>query len=163
MRKTYRLLLSALALAGCDAGPRATAPTTHADRPAADAAAAAAGAKAAAAPKPVPLVGGKPIWSSNRRYSAEENARSHFERDGADFGAATVEDFVAKAHAFTTRPPKGVAVLTRANGDRLLYDETSNTFAVVTRSGAPRTMFKPRDGADYWRRQVRIEADRRDH
>ena len=35
----------------------------------------------------------------------------------------------------------------RANGDALLYDAKSNTFAVVTKAGAPRTMFKPRDGA----------------
>ena len=35
-----------------------------------------------------------------------------------------------------------------------MYDRGSaNVFAVVSRDGAPRTMFKPRDGAAYWQEQ----------
>ena len=47
-----------------------------------------------------------------------------------------------------------------ANGDDLLYDVKTNTFAVVTKAGAPRTMFKPRDGATYWRQQLSREQAR---
>ena len=41
----------------------------------------------------------------------------------------------------------------RPNGDKVMYDPGGNVFAVVTRDGAPRTMFKPRDGASYWAQQ----------
>jgi pyocin large subunit-like protein len=101
----------------------------------------------------VPLFHGRPMWAANRRHTAEENARYQFARDGADFGARDMNDFVAKAHAFVDHPPHGVETLTRDNGDRLLYDPSNNVFAVVSRDGAPRTMFKPRDGAAYWQEQ----------
>ena len=104
-------------------------------------------------------VDGKPMWSSNRRFTADQNAQRHFERDGADFGAASVEDYVGKVHRFISRPPKGAQTLTRANGDRLIYDPASNVFAVSTRDGAPRTMFKPDDGAAYWAKVKAREAD----
>jgi pyocin large subunit-like protein len=108
-------------------------------------------------------VNGKPMWAANRRHTAEENARYQFARDGADFDARDVDDFVAKAHAFVDRPPHGVQTLTRGNGDRLLYDPKANVFAVVSRDGAPRTMFKPRDGAAYWQeQQQRVAEDGQD-
>jgi pyocin large subunit-like protein len=50
--------------------------------------------------------------------------------------------------------------MARSNGDALLYDAKTNTFAVVTKAGAPRTMFKPRDGAAYWEQQVAREQPR---
>jgi len=108
--------------------------------------------------QPIPLVEGKPMWAANRQHTAQENAEYHFERDGADFGAKTVDDYVAKAHAFVAKPPSDVVTLTRSNGDRLIYDAHGNVFAVVTRDGAPRTMFKPRDGQAYWDQQKEREA-----
>lgn len=71
-----------------------------------------------------------------------------------------MDDFVAKAHAFVDKPPKGVLILTRSNGDKLMYDAHGNVFAVVTKDGAPRTMFKPRDGQAYWDQQKQREDDR---
>ncbi len=112
--------------------------------------------------KPIPLVAGKPMWAANRQHTAEENAQYHFERDGADFEAKTVDDYVAKAHAFVAKPPKDVLTLTRSNGDKLLYDPSGNVFAVETKDGAPRTMFKPRDGQAYWDQQKEREASRSD-
>ena len=70
---------------------------------------------------------------------------------------------MAKAHAFVDSPPSGVQKVERANGDALLYDAKTNTFAVVTKAGAPRTMFKPRDGASYWQQQVaRVQSQSND-
>ncbi len=124
-------------------GPdRTVASTGGADLPAAD-----------PRREPVPLFQGKPMWAANRRHTAQENAEYEFNRDGPDFGAQSVNDYVAKAHAFVDTPPEGVQTLTRANGDRLIYDPRGNVFAVVTRQGAPRTMFKPRDGETYWEEQ----------
>ena len=50
--------------------------------------------------------------------------------------------------------------INRQNGDRLIYDPRANVFAVVSKDGAPRTMFKPRDGAAYWAQQKDREARR---
>lgn len=109
---------------------------------------------------PVPKVDGKPMWSATRRYTAEQNARRAFERNGAAFGADTVDAFVRKAHAFTSKPPKGALFLSRDNGDRLIYDPAGNVFAIASAEGAPRTMFKPDTGMAYWE-QVKVqEADR---
>ena len=155
-----------LALSACDKGPASIPARSH-DASASIAPAAApnggsgqadAGQRVAATagdPRdaPIPLVDGKPMWAANKRHTAEENARYQFARDGADFGARDVNDFVAKAHAFVERPPSGAETLKRGNGDKLIYDPKANTFAVVSRDGAPRTMFKPRDGASYWQEQ----------
>jgi pyocin large subunit-like protein len=166
------LASTAIGLGACDGGS-ATAARDHTAAAAADTTVAADtgrsvlnsresgdGAEGADARRePVALVDGKPMWAANRRHTAAENASYQFQRDGADFGARNVDDFVAKAHAFTASPPKDALSLTRSNGDKLLYDPTRNIFAVVTKDGAPRTMFKPQAGKAYWDQQVQRQAD----
>ena len=115
-------------------------------------------ASAARVDEPVRELDGRPIWSASRRGGAEENARRAFDRNGEAFGARDLDDFVRKAHAFIEKPPAGTQRLTRANGDVLLYDPKGNVFAVATRDGAPRTMFKPDDGAAYWEEQKARQA-----
>ena len=100
------------------------------------------------------------MWAANRTHSAEENAQYQFTKNGGDFGAASEADYVTKVHAFVDRPPADVETIDRRNGDRLIYDPKDNTFAVVSRAGAPRTMFKPRDGASYWSQQKEREQQR---
>ncbi|HUZ13323.1 MAG TPA: hypothetical protein VMU93_10780 [Caulobacteraceae bacterium] len=147
----FGVAVAAIALAACDAGPSATRATTTT----------AEGQAAPADPRdaPVPMVNGKPLWAANRKHTAEENADYQFGKNGKDFGALTEADYVAKAHAFVDSPPAGVQKIERSNGDDLLYDAQSNTFAVVTKAGAPRTMFKPRAGANYWKEQQTRAAD----
>jgi pyocin large subunit-like protein len=108
----------------------------------------------------VKLVEGKPVWSASKRFSAEENAQRAFERNGEAFGAGSIDQFVKKAHAFVDHPPKGTLTLTRANGDTLFYDPKGNVFAVASKAGAPRTMFKPDDGMAYWEKQKDQESKR---
>lgn len=96
---------------------------------------------------------GKPMWAASKRFSAEESAQRQFERDGANFDAKTLEQFVKKAHAFVGHPPKGTETITRKNGDILYYDAKDNIFAVASKDGAPRAMFKPDDGEAYWQKQ----------
>jgi pyocin large subunit-like protein len=105
-------------------------------------------------------------WAASRQHTGAENAAFHFERDGADFGARDVGDYVTRARTFVSRPPKGTLTLERKNGDTLFYDPKANTFAVASKDGAPRTMFKPKDGAAYWdeqkARERRSQARARD-
>ena len=100
-------------------------------------------------------ISGRPMWADSRRYSAQENAAYQFEQHGEELGARDLDDFLAKAHRFVNRPPEGAATLVRANGDKLIYDEASGLFGVARDAGAPRTVFKPRDGAAYWAQQQR--------
>jgi pyocin large subunit-like protein len=156
--------LVALGLAACDNGPSAVAPKqaagTQMTQDAASGPPASDDGQADRRQDPVKLVDGKPMWSASRRYSAQENAERAFARNGEAFGAQDLDAFVKKAHAFVDHPPKGVLTLTRANGDKLLYDPKSNVFAVASKAGAPRTMFKPDDGMDYWEQQKSREAGR---
>ncbi len=160
--------VAALALSACDNGPSAVA-----QKQAAGTQMATAGAAATPqaftdtdAPRvdhrqdPVKLVDGQPMWSASRKYSAEENAQRAFARNGEAFGADNIDQFVDKAHAFVSHPPKTALTLARANGDTLIYDPKANIFAVRSKAGAPRTMFKPDDGMAYWEQQKARETKR---
>jgi hypothetical protein len=105
--------------------------------------------------------GDYPLWSSNRRFKAHENARYHYTKHGPDLGVKSYEDFIALSHGYIQKPPKGTKTLMRYNGDKLLYNEELNLFAVATKKGAPRTIFRPYNGAAYWDKQKQIEAGRR--
>ena len=158
--KASPLAAALLALAACDNGPSAVAQGGQAQAGLERPTPARPVEQADAREAPVPRVDGKPMWSASRRYTAEENAQRAFDRNGEAFEAKNVDDFVRKAHAFVTEPPAGAQTLTRANGDVLIYDAKSNVFAVKTAEGAPRTMFKPDDGAAYWAEQKDREARR---
>jgi pyocin large subunit-like protein len=176
MRTIYLIgaACAALALAGCDAGPSAVSKSpqagaqaaggTQGGAPGGSASAGPGGTQVGAAdPRDAPVAlatDGKPIWAANRKHTAQENADYQFDKNGKDFGASSEAQYVAKTHAFVDAPPAGVKRIARSNGDALLYDAKTNTFAVVTKAGAPRTMFKPRDGATYWEQQVAREQAR---
>jgi pyocin large subunit-like protein len=160
--------LAFLALAACDGSPSAIAARSHTaadgvDRRLADAtpeggearrpAGYAADGASRRATEDTPLFHGKPIWAANKNHTGQENADYHFKRDADVFGATTEEEFLTKVHGFIDHPPQGVLVLTRANGDKLMYDPKGNIFAVADKNGAPRTLFKPKDGQAYWDQQ----------
>ncbi|HWE99478.1 MAG TPA: hypothetical protein VG248_06755 [Caulobacteraceae bacterium] len=166
-RVAYSILAAsaAFALAACDGKPSAVAAAPGGQSGAAYATPGAPPSQAfARAPDPrdapVPQVNGKPLWAANRKHTAEENAQYQFAKNGGDFSAKSESEYVADAHAFVDKPPHSVETIDRQNGDRLLYDAKVNVFAVVARNGAPRTMFKPREGASYWEQQKAREAER---
>ena len=109
---------------------------------------------------PVRQINGKAIWSSSKKGSAEENAERSFARNGQDFGAGDLDSYIKKAQAFVAHPPAGAQTLKRVNGDVLIYDGKDNIFAVATKDGVPRAMFKPDQGAAYWDIQKAREAKR---
>ena len=167
MNRNLGLALGAiLALGACDNGPSAVArnerdgPRAFADAgPAAERPAREDRADRDATPaadhrgEAALKVDGQAMWAATKRYSADAGAERGFERNGADFGAANVEAYVRKAHDFVSHPPAGVETLARPNGDTLFYDAKANIFAVADKAGLPKTMFKPDDGAAYWREQ----------
>ena len=108
---------------------------------------------AAAATPAVEAPAEKTVLTANRRETVDEKIQRLYERNGSDFDARSAEDFLDKVTSFTTRPPSGTETATRPNGDTLLYQASTNTFAVVARDGTARTMFKPDDGPTYWAEQ----------
>lgn len=156
--------LGALALCGCDNGPSAVARTdtaTQAAQQAPPVSAPVTPAAMASAAKSASTLSasykGKPVWSSTRTYTAEANAARAFAQNGAELGAKDTADYVRMAHEFIEHPPKGTLTYKRPNGDTMLYDPKTNTFSVATQERAPRTLFKPREGAAYWEKQMAIE------
>lgn len=141
-------LLAALALAGCE---RSSAVETR-DRPA-DAGAAETALPLVAAAEAEPAAEAQPAITANRRETVDAKIERLYRRNGADFGARSPEDFMAKVRAFTATPPRDAETVKRPNGDTLIYQASTNTFAVVARDGTPRTMFKPDDGPAYWAEQ----------
>ncbi len=101
-----------------------------------------------------------PLWSKTRKFSPAENSHNAFAKHGQEVGARTYEDYMAMVHHFVHAPPKGTETLTRANGDVLMFDARDDVFAVITKTGAPRTLFRPFDGAAYWQKQQQVEAAR---
>jgi pyocin large subunit-like protein len=174
------MTIGLLSMTACDGAPSANAARSHAsagaDRRLVDSApeggevrgpgdrrqdgysAAAYTSGSAREAEATPLFHGKPLWAANKRHSAQENADYQFKKGGEALGAKTEDEFLTKVHAFVDHPPKGAETLTRANGDTLIYDKASNTFAVVTKDGAPRTLFKPDSGASYWDQQKQDQA-----
>ena len=158
------LSVSAVALiSGCDNGPSAVSQQQAAGTQMAAGegpSSTAAEARVDHRNDPAPLLDGKPMWAASRRSSPEDSAQRAFDRNGEAFGARDLESFVRKAHAFVESPPKGAETIKRANGDVLIYDAKTNVFAVANKDGAPRTMFKPDEGAAYWQEQKDREARR---
>lgn len=137
-------------LGACDNGPSAVATRDRAVE-ATDVALIADAAPAETVEADAPAE--KTVLTANRRETVDAKVMGLYERNGADFGARSPEDFVQKVEAFTKSPPSGVDTVKRPNGDTLLYQASTNTFAVVARDGTPRTMFKPDDGPTYWAEQ----------
>jgi RHS repeat-associated protein len=94
------------------------------------------------------------IWTSTGKLSSVWNAFQHWLDHGAEFpDLENSLQYVKQAWEFVTHPPKGTLSKIRLNGDVLLYDPATNTFAVKNAAGMPRTMFKPTLGATYFNAQ----------
>ncbi|MGH6993635.1 MAG: hypothetical protein ACRED8_07385, partial [Caulobacteraceae bacterium] len=143
---------AALTLGACGPKPSAVAPSGSEE------AAAPPSETGASATQQVALVNGEPMWAANRRHTATENAQYQFARNGGEFGARSESDYVVKVHNFVDHPPRGSQIINRSNGDRVIYAPSQNIFAVVSKDGAPRTMFKPATGAAYWSEEKTREA-----
>lgn len=138
------------AMAGCDNGPSAVETR---ERPIEAGEVAVISSREGAGAVMAESASQPTVLTANRSETVDAKILRLYERNGADFGARSPEDFMARVEAFTKNPPAGVEKVSRPNGDTLLYQASTNTFAVVARDGTPRTMFKPDDGPTYWAEQ----------
>ncbi|WP_415877870.1 hypothetical protein [Burkholderia diffusa] len=87
---------------------------------------------------------GSSFWSSTKNKTPVENAYGHSTKHGGEFTEyQNSVQYVKGAQDFVNNPPPGTLIKNRPNGDTLYYDPLTNTFAVKTQDGAPKTMFKP--------------------
>ncbi|MCU0222904.1 MAG: hypothetical protein MUF27_02310 [Acidobacteria bacterium] len=139
MRPGSRWLAAlALLLCGCEAAPVAPDATRATDPP------------SAAAPLGAPSPARAAIGFRSPGRLAE-----HFEKHGAEFGAATPQDYLALAQALRDRPSGSeVLELVRADGVITRFDRATGAFLAFERDGVIRTFFVPNDGERYFRRQA---------
>ncbi|MBD2785699.1 S-type Pyocin family protein, partial [Xenorhabdus sp. 3] len=94
------------------------------------------------------------IWTKGKVGSRIKNAINHWLKHGNEFpNLKSSNEYIDSAHDFINNPPNGTLSKMKDNGDKLFYHPDSNTFAVQSKSGAPRTMFKPNGKMNYRSKQ----------
>lgn len=97
--------------------------------------------------------GASVVWSHGHDGS-RQNAEGHWRKHGSEFPEFhNAREYEEGAARFVSHPPPGTLTKSRENGDTLLYDPATNTFAVADDRGEPRTFFRPDSGRSYWDRQ----------
>ncbi len=83
-----------------------------------------------------------------------ENIRRHWEKHGSEFPDLKNEkEYAQKSQDLLNSPSTNVMKKIRNNGDVFRYDPATNTFGAFRSDGSLKTMFKPTDGANYWKKQ----------
>ena len=126
--------------------------------PAADAvSAAASGAPAAGAPAPVatPAPEAARGFGAAIGFRSRERLEEHFQKHGAEFHAASAEDYLRLAQTLRDKAAGG-DVLERTRGDGVIsrFDRASGAFIAFDADGTIRTFFHPNDGERYFERQA---------
>ncbi|MGR8023362.1 hemagglutinin repeat-containing protein [Burkholderia cenocepacia] len=94
-------------------------------------------------------------WTPGKPADIAINAATHWQKHAAEFPEfQSLNDYLRGTSQFVKDPPAGTLSFTRSNGDVLLYDKSTNTFASMAADGTPRTMFRPTDGIEYWYKQT---------
>jgi hypothetical protein len=84
-----------------------------------------------------------PAWTTGKPGTPELNLATHWEKHKLEFpGISSANAYYREATSFVTNPPNGTLIKVSGT-DILLYNPSTNTFAVRTVDGFPRTMFKP--------------------
>jgi hypothetical protein len=94
------------------------------------------------------------IWSSTSKLSSVKNAFGHWKKHAAEFPEfVNSKQYVEGTKNFLNNSPAGTMIKTRSNGDVLKYHPETNTFGVMDATGVPKTMFRPNNGIEYWKKQ----------
>lgn len=94
-----------------------------------------------------------PLWSATKSKSAAENAFGHWTKHRSEFPEFDNAKQYAEAAKSMAASPPADALIKKRGTDSLIYHPATNTFVVKGADGAPRTMFKPAQGPDYWKKQ----------
>ena len=102
------------------------------------------GAKPAAAAIGILWTAKKSIWSATKKLNPVENVFKHWKKHGSEFpDLQNAKQYVDAAKKFTGTPPAGTLTKVRPDGSTVMYNTSTNTFAIKNANGVPQTMFKP--------------------
>lgn len=88
-------------------------------------------------------------WTSTNKRVPNTNLAEYWSKHSKEFPELKSQNvYYRHAQKFVNDPPRGTLNKTRKNDDTVLYNPKTNTFAVKTKDGAPRTIFKP-DASTY--------------
>ncbi|RBO11068.1 VENN motif pre-toxin domain-containing protein, partial [Pantoea sp. 3_1284] len=89
------------------------------------------------------------IWTETKKKEPVSNAYGHWDKHKQEFPEFhNSKQYVEATHNFVNNPPPGTLSKVRPNGETVFYNAKTNTFAVKTADGVPKTMFRP-DPADH--------------
>jgi hypothetical protein len=89
-------------------------------------------------------------------FHSSRQLSEHFEKHGAEFGAITRAEYLARAQHLRDAPPGGnIIEAVRADGVITRFDRTTGAFIAFDSDRTIRTFFRPNDGEAYFRRQAR--------
>ena len=105
-------------------------------------------------PKAVPPPVGHPAPPTEETWGSVRTLQDHFDRHGADFRAASPDDYARQAWAFLQRArSEGLpAKVDDTDGTLRVWDPKTGAFAAYNRDGTTKTYFKP-GSPDYFARQ----------
>jgi hypothetical protein len=83
----------------------------------------------------------------------------HFVKHAKEFGDKfkTAEQYAKGAQNFFKRTGDNIMEYTRKNGDVVRYDKKNNVFGVAKKDGTIKTMFKPEDSLDYFKKELNTD------
>lgn len=98
---------------------------------------------------------GLPLSTSKVGWTSRAGLESHFEKHGAEFGNIAQDDYLAMAKALRDAPlSKEVLEIVRdSDGVISRFHTKSGAFTAFNKDQTIRTLFKPNDGINYFRRQ----------
>ncbi|GME30529.1 MULTISPECIES: VENN motif pre-toxin domain-containing protein [unclassified Pantoea] len=89
------------------------------------------------------------IWTETKKKEPVSNAYGHWDKHKQEFPELqNSKQYVEATHSFVNNPPPGTLSKVRSNGETVFYNPKTNTFAVKTADGVPKTMFRP-DPSDH--------------
>nr|WP_313700245.1 hypothetical protein [Pantoea sp.] len=89
------------------------------------------------------------IWTETKKKEPVSNAYGHWDKHKQEFPEfQNSKQYVEATHSFVNNPPPGTLSKVRSNGETVFYNSKTNTFAVKTADGVPKTMFRP-DPSDH--------------
>lgn len=102
--------------------------------------------------QPVPAAAG---FGAGVGFADTRRLEEHFEKHGAEFGAASRQDYLRLAQKLRDAPVGGpILQAVRRDGVVTRFDRQTGAFIAFNANGVIRTFFRPNDGERYWRRQA---------
>ncbi|MFT9056673.1 MAG: hypothetical protein ABF449_08625 [Ethanoligenens sp.] len=94
---------------------------------------------------------------SNYEFKSKDSLDAHYKKhvvEQGEFGNITKDQYLNSANnLIENQNETSILTKTRSNGDKIIYNQATNEFAVTDKSGNIKTYFKPADGIEYFNEQ----------